>query len=72
MEPAAKPFGKYTLATAKLIKNGDHKIAEFIPRIEEIAASCRRLRPESSGSATEINEKVPIFNTPPMRWEACF
>ena len=68
MDPVAKPFGKYTLATAKLIKNGDHKIAEFIPRIDETAAIRRLSIFASFGSATEIKENVPIFITPPIRW----
>ena len=68
MDPAAKPFGKYTLARAKLIKNGEYKITEFIPRIDETAAIRRLSILTSFGSATEIKEKFPKFTMPPIRW----
>lgn len=56
------------LATAKLIKNGDHRIDEFMPRIAAIAASRLFLISAFSGSAAAIMENVPILTTPPIRW----
>ena len=56
------------LATAKLIKNGDQRIAEFIPRIAALAASRLFLISAFSGNAAAIMEKVPILITPPIRW----